>query len=359
MSKTIAINAGSSSLKWQLYQMPEETVVAKGIVERIGLQDSIFTIKYGDSQKFEQIMDIENHEVAVKMLLDQLIELQILSSYDEITGVGHRVVHGGETYGDSVVIDEGVMDRIAELAEFAPLHNPANLMGIKAFKKILPDILSVAVFDTSFHSTMPKQNYLYSLPVSYYEDFKVRKYGFHGTSHRYVSERAAKLLNKPIEELKIITCHLGNGVSITAVNGGKSMDTSMGFTPLAGVTMGTRSGDIDPAVLPYLMEKLEIDIDEMINVLNKKSGLLGLTGLSSDMRDLEIVFTAGIGENDGHVRNEIIKGMSWFGCEIDPALNELHGEEVDISTKESKVRVLVIPTDEELMIARDVERLRG
>lgn len=394
MSKTIAINAGSSSLKWQLYQMPEETVVAKGIVERIGLQDSIFTIKYGDSQKFEQIMDIENHEVAVKMLLDQLIELQILSSYDEIIGVGHRVVHGGETYGDSVVIDEGVMDRIAELAEFAPLHNPANLMGIKAFKKILPDILSVAVFDTSFHSTMPKQNYLYSLPVSYYEDFKVRKYGFHGTSHRYVSERAAKLLNKPIEELKIITCHLGNGVSITAVNGGKSMDTSMGFTPLAGVTMGTRSGDIDPAVLPYLMEKLEIDIDEMINVLNKKSGLLGLTGLSSDMRDLEknyekehirlaydifvdrirkyiggyvttmngvdaIVFTAGIGENDGHVRNEIIKGMSWFGCEIDPALNELHGEEVDISTKESKVRVLVIPTDEELMIARDVERLRG
>ncbi|MDQ8547478.1 acetate/propionate family kinase [Enterococcus sp. C12] len=394
MSKTIAINAGSSSLKWQLYQMPEETVVAKGIVERIGLQDSIFTIKYGDNQKFEQIMDIENHEVAVKMLLDQLIELQILNSYDEITGVGHRVVHGGETYGDSVVIDEKVMDRIAELAEFAPLHNPANLMGIKAFKKILPDILSVAVFDTSFHSTMPKQNYLYSLPVSYYEDFKVRKYGFHGTSHRYVSERAAKLLNKPIEELKIITCHLGNGVSITAVDGGKSMDTSMGFTPLAGVTMGTRSGDIDPAVLPYLMEKLEIDIDEMINVLNKKSGLLGLTGLSSDMRDLEknyekehirlaydifvdrirkyiggyvttmngvdaIVFTAGIGENDGHVRSEIIKGMSWFGCEIDPALNELRGEEVDISTKESKVRVLVIPTDEELMIARDVERLRG
>ncbi|WP_395533729.1 acetate/propionate family kinase [Enterococcus faecium] len=394
MSKTIAINAGSSSLKWQLYQMPEETVVAKGIVERIGLQDSIFTIKYGDNQKFEQIMDIENHEVAVKMLLDQLIELQILSSYDEIIGVGHRVVHGGETYGDSVVIDEKVMDRIAELAEFAPLHNPANLMGIKAFKKILPDILSVAVFDTSFHSTMPKQNYLYSLPVSYYEDFKVRKYGFHGTSHRYVSERAAKLLNKPIEELKIITCHLGNGVSITAVDGGKSMDTSMGFTPLAGVTMGTRSGDIDPAVLPYLMEKLEIDIDEMINVLNKKSGLLGLTGLSSDMRDLEknyekehirlaydifvdrirkyiggyvttmngvdaIVFTAGIGENDGHVRSEIIKGMSWFGCEIDPALNELRGEEVDISTKESKVRVLVIPTDEELMIARDVERLRG
>lgn len=393
MSKTIAINAGSSSLKWQLYQMPEESVIAKGIVERIGLKDSIFTIKYGDDQKFEQIMDIDDHEVAVKMLLDQLIELQILSSYHEITGVGHRVVHGGETYGDSVIVDEDVMKRIEELAEFAPLHNPANLMGIKAFKKILPDILSVAVFDTSFHATMPKHNYLYSLPVSYYEDFKVRKYGFHGTSHRYVSERAAKMLDKPIEELKLITCHLGNGVSITAVDGGKSMDTSMGFTPLAGVTMGTRSGDIDPAVLPYLMEKLEIDIDEMITILNKKSGLLGLTGLSSDMRDLEknydqehihlaydvfvdrirkyiggyvttmngvdaIIFTAGIGENDGHVRSEIIKGMTWFGCEIDPEMNKLRGEELDISTKDSKVKVLVIPTDEELMIARDVERLR-
>lgn len=195
MSKTIAINAGSSSLKWQLYQMPEETVIAKGIVERIGLEDSIFTIKYGEDQKFEKIMDIDDHEVAVKMLLDQLIALQILSSYDEITGVGHRVVHGGETYADSVIVDEAVMDRIEELAEFAPLHNPANLMGIKAFKKILPDIQSVAVFDTSFHATMPKSSYLYSLPVSYYEDFKVRKYGFHGTSHRYVAERAAKMLS--------------------------------------------------------------------------------------------------------------------------------------------------------------------
>lgn len=394
MSKTIAINAGSSSLKWQLYQMPEETVIAKGIVERIGLKDSIFTIKYGEDQKFEQVLDIDDHEVAVKMLLDQLIELNILSSYDEITGVGHRVVHGGETYGDSVVVDEEVMERIQELAEFAPLHNPANLMGIKAFKKILPNIISVAVFDTSFHSTMPKHSYLYSLPMEYYEDLKVRKYGFHGTSHRYVSERAADLMGKPIEELKIITCHLGNGVSITAVDGGKSVDTSMGFTPLAGVTMGTRSGDIDPAVLPYLMEKLNIDIDEMINILNKKSGLLGLTHLSSDMRDLEanyekdeiklaydifvdrirkyiggyvttmngvdaIVFTAGIGENDGHVRSEIIKGMTWFGCELDPEKNKQRGQELAISTEDSKVKVFVIPTDEELMIARDVERLRG
>ena len=394
MSKTIAINAGSSSLKWQLYQMPEETVVAKGIVERIGLKDSIFTIKYGEDQKFEQIIDINDHEVAVKMLLDQLIELNILGAYDEITGVGHRVVHGGEDFPDSVVITDEVMERIQALAEFAPLHNPANLMGITAFKKILPEIISVAVFDTSFHATMPKHNYLDSLPLEYYNEFKVRKYGFHGTSHRYVSERAAEMLGKPIEELKIITCHLGNGASITAVDGGKSVDTSMGFTPLAGVTMGTRSGDIDPAVLPYLMEKLDLNIDEMVDVLNKKSGLLGLTGISSDMRDLEanydkeevkvaydvftdrirkyiggyvttmngvdaIVFTAGIGENDAHVRSEVIKGMTWFGCELDADQNTKRGEELVISTEESKVKVLLIPTDEELMIARDVERLRG
>ncbi|MGV3085009.1 acetate/propionate family kinase [Enterococcus dispar] len=393
MSKTIAINAGSSSLKWQLYQMPAENIVAKGIVERIGLKDSIFTIKYGEGQKYNEVVDIDDHEVAVKMLLDKLIDLEILANYDEITGVGHRVVHGGETYKDSVVIDDEVMTNIEALAEFAPLHNPANLMGIKAFKKILPDIISVAVFDTSFHATMPKHNYLYSLPMEYYTDLKVRKYGFHGTSHRYVSKRAAEMLGKPIEELKIITCHLGNGASITAVDGGKSVDTSMGFTPLAGVTMGTRSGDIDPAVLPYLMDKLNINIETMVDILNKKSGLLGLTGLSSDMRDLEanydkeevkvaydvftdrirkyiggyvttmngvdaIVFTAGIGENDAHVRNEVIKGMTWFGCEIDSEKNKVRGEELEISTPESKVKVLLIPTDEELMIARDVERLR-
>lgn len=394
MSKTIAINAGSSSLKWQLYTMPEETVVAKGIVERIGLNDSIFTIKYGEDQKFEKIEDIHDHEVAVKMLLDHLIELKIIASYDEITGVGHRVVHGGEDFADSVVIDDAVMAKIEELAEFAPLHNPANLMGIKAFKHILPDIISVAVFDTSFHATMPKHNYLYSLPIEFYNNYKVRKYGFHGTSHRYVAQRAAEMMGKPIEELKIITCHLGNGASITAVDGGKSVDTSMGFTPLAGVTMGTRSGDLDPAILPYLMEKENLDINQMVDVLNKKSGLLGLTGLSSDMRDLEanydkeevkvaydvftdrirkyiggyvttmngvdaIVFTAGIGENDAHVRNEVIKGMTWFGCELDQDLNQKRGEDLEISTADSKVKVLLIPTDEELMIARDVERLRG
>ena len=394
MSKTIAINAGSSSLKWQLYGMPEETVIAKGIVERIGLNDSIFTIKYGEGQKFEQIIDIPDHDVAVKMLLDQLIDLGILATYDEITGVGHRVVHGGEFYDRSVVIDDEVLKNIEALADFAPLHNPANAMGIRAFKHLLPNIISVAVFDTAFHATMPEVNYLYSLPREYYETLRVRKYGAHGTSHRYVSERAAEMLGKPLAETKIITCHLGNGASITAVEGGKSIDTSMGFTPLAGVTMGTRSGDIDPSVLPYLMEKLDIDINEMINILNKKSGLLGLSGISSDMRDLEnnmdkeevrvaldifadrirkyigsyvtvmngvdaIVFTAGIGENDTATRANIMSKLTWLGCELAAEQNKARGDELEMSTPESTVKVFLIPTDEELMIARDVEALRS
>ncbi|MGX7204243.1 acetate kinase [Enterococcus pingfangensis] len=396
MSKTIAINAGSSSLKWQLYQMPEESVIAKGIVERIGLNDSIFTIKYGDGQKFEQVLDIKDHEVAVQMLLDQLIDLKIIASFDEIAGVGHRVVAGGEYFKDSVLIDDDVLAKIEELSEFAPLHNPANAMGIKAFRHILPNIVSVAVFDTSFHATMPATNYLYSIPKEYYDKFAARKYGFHGTSHRYVSERAAELLGKPLEETKIITAHIGNGGSITAVEGGKSVDTSMGFTPLAGLTMGTRSGDIDASLLPYLMEKTGIkDINEMIDVLNKKSGVLGLTGISSDMRDIEsgaeegnadailaldiycdrirkyiaqyisvmdgvdaIVFTAGVGENADPVRQMVLERMTWFGIEIDKEINQsVHGKEAEISTENSRVKVYVIPTDEEVMIARDVARL--
>ncbi|MDU5334445.1 acetate kinase [Enterococcus sp.] len=396
MSKTIAINAGSSSLKWQLYQMPEESVIAKGIVERIGLSDSIFTIKYGDGQKFEQILDIKDHEVAVQMLLDQLIELKIIGSFDEITGVGHRVVAGGEYFKDSVLIDDDVLAKIEELSEFAPLHNPANAMGIKAFRHILPNVTSVAVFDTSFHATMPATNYLYSIPKEYYDKYAARKYGFHGTSHRYVSERAAELLGKPIEETKIITAHIGNGGSVTAVEGGKSVDTSMGFTPLAGLTMGTRAGDIDASLLPYLMEKAGIkDINEMIDVLNKKSGVLGLTGISSDMRDIEngaeegnedailaldiycdrirkyiaqyisvmngvdaIVFTAGVGENADPVRRMVLENLTWFGIEIDEEINKsIHGKEAELSTENSRVKVYVIPTDEEVMIARDVERL--
>lgn len=393
MPKTISINAGSSSLKWQLYEMPSEEVVAKGIVERIGLKDSIFTIEYGDDQEYEVTKDIDDHEVAVKMLLDQLLELDILASYDEITGVGHRVVQGGQYFDQSVVIDDDVMQKIEELADFAPLHNPANLMGIRAFKELLPNVINVAVFDTAFHANMPESNARYSIPLEYRKEYGIRKYGAHGTSHRYVAERAADMLDRPLEDLKIITCHLGNGASITAVENGKSVDTSMGFTPLAGVTMGTRSGDIDPAVLQYLMHKLNIDIDEMLNILNKKSGLLGLTDISSDMRDLEdnmdnkdvkialdifadrirkyiasyvstmngvdaIVFTAGIGENDANARANIINGMTWFGCEIDPEKNNVRGKERVISTDDSKVKVLLVPTDEELVIARDVESLR-
>lgn len=394
MSKIIAINAGSSSLKFTLYEMPGEVTVSSGIIERIGLNNSIFTIKYGEGQKYNVVEDIQNHEVAVEKLMKQLKELGIIADFSEITGVGHRVVAGGELFKESTLITDEVLEQIEELSELAPLHNPANATGIRAFKKLLPEITSVAVFDTAFHTTMPKENYLYSIPMEYYDEFAARKYGAHGTSHQYVSERAADMLGKPLEDLKIITCHLGNGASITAVDGGVSVDTSMGFTPLAGVTMGTRSGDIDASLLPYLMNKLEItDINEMINILNKKSGLLGLSGISSDMRDIEeaaetgndraqtaldifhnrvqkyigqyiavmngvdaIVFTAGIGENAATTRKIIIDGISWFGCEIDDEKNDIRGEERVISSDDSKVKVLLIPTDEELVILRDVVR---
>lgn len=396
MTKTIAINAGSSSLKFTLYEMPSEEEIASGIIERIGLNNSIFTTKYA-GEKYKVVEDIENHEIAIQMVLDKLIELKVIANYEEITGVGHRVVAGGEIFKDSALITDEVLAQIEGLAEFAPLHNPANATGIKAFKKLLPNITSVAVFDTSFHTTMPKENYLYSLPMEYYTDFAARKYGAHGTSHKYVSERAAEMLGKPLEDTKIITCHLGNGGSITAVKGGKSIDTSMGFTPLAGITMGTRTGDIDASLLPFLMNKLNItDINEMIYILNNKSGLLGLSHVSSDMRDVEeaaekgnedaqtaldifynrvqkyigqyfailngadaIVFTAGIGENSPETRQIIIDGMNWFGAEIDSEANNVRGKERIISTPESKVKVLLIPTDEEIMIARDVERLRA
>lgn len=395
MTKTIAINAGSSSLKWKLFEMPEEKVLASGIVERIGLNDSIFTIKYGEGKKYEDVLDINDHELAVEMLLKQLTELNIIESFDEITGVGHRVVAGGEIFDDSALVNDEVIKQIEDLSEFAPLHNPANATGIKAFRKILPDITSVAVFDTSFHQTMPKVNYMYSIPKEYYTKHNARKYGAHGTSHKYVAERAADMLGKPIEDLKIITCHLGNGASVTAVEGGKSIDTSMGFTPLAGVTMGTRSGDIDASLLPFLMEKEGIEnINDMVYILNNESGLKGLSGISSDMRDLEdaeatnedaalalrifedrvrkyigsyaatmngvdaIVFTAGIGENGIETRGNIINGLTFLGAEIDPEKNNVRGKERFISKEDSKVKVLLVPTDEEVMIARDVEKLK-
>lgn len=395
MTKTIAINAGSSSLKWQLYQMPEEKVLAKGLIERIGLKDSVSTVKF-DGRSEEQVLDIENHTLAVKILLDDLIRFNIIKTYDEITGVGHRVVAGGEYFKESTVVEGDVLEKIEELGLLAPLHNPANAAGIRAFKELLPDITSVAVFDTSFHTTMPEKAYRYPLPTKYYTENKVRKYGAHGTSHQYVAQEAAKLLGRPLEELKLITCHIGNGASITAVKGGQSIDTSMGFTPLAGVMMGTRTGDIDPAIIPYLMEHTE-DFktpDDISRILNRESGLQAVSGLSSDMRDVQngvnegnhdailafemyvdriqkyigqylavlngadaIIFTAGVGENATLVREKVISGISWFGCDLDPEKN-VFGVTGDISTDAAKIRVLVIPTDEELVIARDVERLK-
>ncbi|MFA9413263.1 MULTISPECIES: acetate kinase [unclassified Streptococcus] len=396
MSKTIAINAGSSSLKWQLYRMPEEEVLAAGIVERIGLKDSISTVKF-DGKKESQTLDIADHNQAVKLLLDDLIRYEIISSYDEITGVGHRVVAGGEDFKESVLLDEEAIARIEKLSSLAPLHNPANVAGIRAFKEILPDITSVAVFDTAFHTTMPEVAYRYPVPNKFYTDHQVRKYGAHGTSHYYVSRRAAELLGKPLEETKLITAHIGNGISISAIDGGKSVDTSMGFTPLAGPMMGTRSGDIDPAIIPYLIEQVEElkDAADVVNVLNKQSGLLGIAEVSSDMREIEagvaagdekctlafnmlvnrlqkfigqylavlngadaLVFTAGIGENSALVRQSIVNGLTWFGLDIDPEKN-VFGNSGDISTPAAKVRVLVVPTDEELVIARDVEKLKN
>ncbi|KSU86391.1 acetate kinase [Bacillus sp. VT 712] len=393
MLKIIAINAGSSSLKFQLFEMPSEAVLTKGLVERIGLDDAVFTISV-NGEKQTEVREIPDHSVAVQILVDKLLSQGIIESYDEITGVGHRVVHGGEKFADSVLITDKTLAEIEALSDLAPLHNPANVVGIKAFQAILPNIPAVAVFDTAFHQTMPEKSFLYSLPYEYYEDYGVRKYGFHGTSHKYVSERAAELLGRPVEQLRLISCHLGNGASIAAIEGGKSIDTSMGFTPLAGVAMGTRSGNIDPALIPFIMEKTGKTADEVLNVLNKESGLLGISGISSDLRDLikasgegndraetalevfagrihkyigsyaarmsgvdAIIFTAGIGENSDVVRARVLRGLEFMGVYWDPALNGVQGEEAFISYPHSPVKVLVIPTNEEVMIARDVVRL--
>ncbi|SDN04741.1 acetate kinase [Sediminibacillus halophilus] len=393
VSKTLAINAGSSSLKFQLIEMPEETVIAKGLVERIGIENSVFTIEAA-GEKDETTTDIPNHEQAVKMLLDKLTASGVIQSLDEIEGVGHRVVHGGERFSDSVKITDEVIREIEEVSDLAPLHNPANLTGIRAFREILPDVPAVAVFDTAFHQTMPEQSYLYSLPYEYYEKYGIRKYGFHGTSHKYVSQRAAELLGLPLEQLRLISCHLGNGASIAAIENGKSIDTSMGFTPLAGVTMGTRSGNIDPALIPYIMDKTGKTASEVMTVLNKESGMLALSGFSSDLRDITerandkderaelalevfaerihkylgsyaarmhgvdaIIFTAGVGENSTEIRERVLKGLEFMGVYWDPSLNNIRGKEAFINYPHSPVKVIVIPTNEEVMIARDTVRL--
>ena len=393
MSKVMAINAGSSSLKFQLFEMPSEKVITKGLVERIGLKNSAFTLSV-EGEKVSETVDIPNHEVAVGLLLKKLIDHRIIDSFEEIDGVGHRVVHGGEVFSDSVLITEDVIEEIEKLSELAPLHNPANITGIQAFRRILDDVPAVAVFDTAFHQTMAAGSYLYSLPLEYYEKYGIRKYGFHGTSHKYVSQRAAEMIGRPIEQLRLISCHLGNGASITAIKGGKSIDTSMGFTPLAGVTMGTRSGNIDPALIPYIMEKTGKTADEVLDVLNKKSGMLALSGFSSDLRDIQveadkgneraelalkvfadrihkyigsysakmggvdgIIFTAGIGENSQTIRGRILEGLEFMGVYWDKDLNRTKGKEAFINTPYSPVKVMVIPTNEEIMIVRDTVKL--
>ncbi|MGF0070999.1 acetate kinase [Streptococcus orisratti] len=395
MSKTISINAGSSSLKWQLYKMPEEEVIAKGLIERIGLTDGISTVKF-NGQSESETTDIPNHTVAVKILLEDLLRLNIIANYDEITGVGHRVVAGGEIFKESTVIGEKEIQEIEELSALAPLHNPAHVAAMRAFQEVLPNVTNVAVFDTAFHTTMPAVAYRYPIANRYYDDYQVRKYGAHGTSHQYVAQEAAKLLDKPVEDTKIITCHIGNGASITAVKGGKSIDTSMGLTPLGGIMMGTRSGDLDPAIIPFLIDREPelADAEKIRNIFNRESGLFGISEKSSDMRDIiegrdagdakctlafdmyvdrvkkyigqyiavlngvdAIVFTAGIGENSVPFRQAVLADLTWFGIDVDPEKN-VFGVEGAITTPDSKVKVFVIPTDEELVIARDVERLK-
>lgn len=393
MSKIIAINAGSSSFKFQLFEMPEETEVAKGLVERIGMDNGIFSITV-DGEKHTINQDFKDHEEAVNLMLDKLVEYGVIKDISEIDGSGHRVVHGGEKFDDSVLIDDAVEEEIDKLSELAPLHNPANLMGIRAFRELLPDVPHVAVFDTSFHQTMPESSYLYSLPYKYYKEYGIRKYGFHGTSHKYVTQRASELLGRPLDELRLISCHLGNGASIAAVKNGQSIDTSMGFTPLAGVTMGTRSGNLDPALLPFIMEKTGKTATEVLNVLNKESGLLGVSGFSSDLRDIEeetvkgneraelalnvfgnrihkymgsyatrmggldaIIFTAGVGENSDVVRAKVLEGLEFMGVYFDPSMNDVRGQEKFLNHPYSPVKIIIIPTNEELEIVRDVVRI--
>jgi len=391
--KIIAVNAGSSSLKFQLLDMPEETVITSGVVERIGLPEGKVSFKL-NGEKHEEKSDVPDHTVAVDILLKRLVEFNIVESYDEIHAVGHRVVHGGESFSDSVQIDDEVIKAIESVSDLAPLHNPANLTGIRAFQKALPKKPNVAVFDTAFHQTMEKDVYMYSTPYEWYEKYGVRKYGFHGTSHKYVSQRTAKILNRDNEDLKTIVLHIGNGASLCAVKNGVSVDTSMGFTPLAGIAMGTRSGDIDPAIIEFIADKEDKSISDIMTDLNKNSGYVGISGVSSDSRDLwdaaedgnerallairkqskmiadyigayvvemggvdAIAFTAGVGENAPRTRKMIVERLKALGADIDDDANQVYGEERVISSKDSDVNILVVPTNEEVMIARDTVRL--
>ena len=393
----LVINCGSSSLKYQLISSDSEDVLAKGLCERIGIDGSAITHQPSGKDKVTTLVPMKDHTDAVRYVIEKLTdkEVGVIKSLDEIDAVGHRIVHGGEKFASSVMIDDEVVKAIEECNDLAPLHNPANLIGINSCKKIMPHVPMVAVFDTAFHQTMPKKAYLYGLPYEYYEKYKVRRYGFHGTSHDFVSKRAAQILGKDRKDLKIIVCHLGNGASISAVMNGKSIDTSMGFTPLEGLIMGTRSGDIDPAIVSYIANKENITADEVISICNKKSGVLGLSdGISSDFRDLSaashsgnekaqvtldtyayrvakyigayavamkgvdvIAFTAGVGENNCEMRAMIVEYLTFLGTSIDSKKNELRGEEVILSKHGDKVITVVVPTNEELAIARETVRL--
>ncbi len=394
--KVLVINCGSSSLKFQLIDSDTEEVLAKGLCERIGIDGSQITYQPAGGEKEITAADMPTHNEAIKLVIDSLTnpDTGVISSLDEIDAIGHRVVHGGENFTSSALIDDDVIAAIEECNDLAPLHNPANLIGIHACMDAMPGTPNVAVFDTAFHQTMPEEAYLYGLPYEYYEKYKVRKYGFHGTSHAFVSEKAAEVAGIPYDDSKIIVCHLGNGASISAVKNGKSVDTSMGLTPLEGLIMGTRSGDLDPAVVEYIANKEGLDVSGVINILNKESGVLGISGVSSDFRDIEeaaengneraqkaldafnyrvvkyigsyvaamdgvdiIAFTAGLGENDGKVRKAICDHFHYLGIEIDDEANSIRGEDVIISTPDSKVKVMVIPTNEELKIARETVAL--
>lgn len=389
--KIMSINAGSSSLKFSLFNMDNEEVIASGLFERIGIDQSAYTIKY-NGEKIKQEVDLPDHSVAVSILLEKLVELGIIKSLDEINGVGHRVVSGGDKYSESILVTDKVVQDIIELKDYAPLHNPAHVLGINAFREALPEVPMSVVFDTAFHQTMDPVSYLYPVPYSWYENYKVRKYGAHGTSHRYIALSIAEELKR--DDLKIISCHLGNGGSITAIKDGKCVDTSMGFTPLAGIMMGTRSGDIDPSIIPFVMEKEGKNAGEIIDDLNKKSGFLGLSCLSSDSRDIEngiaegnekcklaqdkyirtvvdhiakyyvllggcdvLCFTAGIGENSKSIRAQIVEKLACLGFKLDAEANDVRGEFRKISAEDSSSLIYIIPTDEELMIARDTLNL--
>jgi acetate kinase len=394
--KILVVNCGSSSIKYQLINMEDESVVAKGLVERIGMDGSVLTHQPTGQDKVIINSDIPNHTVGIKLVLNAFINPKygVLKSMDEIKAVGHRVVHGGEKFSASVIITPDVMSGIEECIDMAPLHNPPNIAGINACKEVMPNIPQVAVFDTAFHQTMPKYSFLYGLPYEAYIKYGLRRYGFHGTSHKFVAQQASKMLGKPQSELKMITCHLGNGSSVAAIKYGKCMDTSMGFTPLEGLVMGTRSGVIDPAIIPFLMKKAHMTGDQIDDYLNKKSGVLGISGVSSDFRDIEeafhegneraglaldifaykvrkyigsyaaamggvdvIVFTAGLGENSATMRAKICEGLEFLGVFIDPEKNDVRGKETIVSTDTASVKVLLIPTNEELMIARDTNTI--